>query len=1511
MGNRPRVRRAFITATILIAATSLGATGATAQFDVNRLFDFGNKLYQGHLEQQQRQEEELRRQREQALPQPQYPQQQYPRQQVPQQQVRHPPPSAAPDRPAPTGPTRADVRAVQDRLNRLGYDAGPADGLMGPRTARAIEAFQHDNRLPASGAVTDDLVALLQETPAQDAASNASPPPQVGPGIVPVEAVHQDGHLLTGYPLLFGSHRTGETAMLGPRRSRSHVELSRVLDLLILAARPTILDDQLVARNYAVRFLTEEEQARFLADCPYRSCGGSKIPFVGWIGSNEFEREATYRRFVSEFRDRLVALAPTPPPPLLHIVEMDIGAYDGERESFPLDVRRGDIIIATVPPAYGLNIGDDFARPTAIPVPRAEGGAFLARVPERRAYLALKGTLTPFSDSRFGKRLDTTFAVQSAAVYADPDLRDELYSFGLFSEGGKAVAAAQTSGQGGSGANGMRALTGPGGEAILELALPEGLKPIRFMALHGLPVTGAPVRGRGPLSPGTLKRLHGHAPEVETEVDRIVSLMRLADQPKLLEGLTYAEDFINTHADADTYAHFHPEARMARGTFHNSFGNNQFERADLHRELIRRYADAAFPKAPFELLHVEDIRLRSYDSGTGRYGLSDPSGGGSGIGPTVEKSGFMPDSFPIAPAAAQALIDRIPDGKIYIAYHVALTGGPMGGRRNTDVTVDLRGLSLYEDELLSKPLHTFEVDTEQTPRPTLPPMAHLSMHLASLYEVRDIKGWMSDKALLEGAARLVQTEQRNWPATDTRGGISSGRCYGGKMTVFEWDRARRDAPALANGPLLDALIGVPMDWQFLNDHTRFGLVPDHCVAVHVFPRERIEGREPEFAARDVLDIYRASIEAAAARAPRTVYIRERLPEPRYDHASGELFFPPESESDRDKGKEWSMRALSRITTVAPQAEAGNRPSSRVAYVPPGMEGHIFYRLGSIGDTDTIGDNGVKPTPLGQGQIGKMWRQTVWSVRDDRPRRILALDRVLDTPRLPMPAAQAEKIVASRDSLTGIITLDIDHAQASPANGGSMIVTRLRDVKVMGKDGSVIATVPASAFTSGQAVVSAARQKEQAEAAEAAAKRAAEETLEAKRAALLDGHKGTVLIRRAGTESILKAYHTGGSAGIGYTHTVRNKALDMPVEGIGLVSKDMADKLRSEDGAALVVNVGVFSRSVFPDVADLDLVVEDFPPEPKPLEANLAAALNKQLPEDAKVVLLRPAGDNGAMETVYTTTSHTESAHLNWKLKLGTAPDYATVEEAGTPQETSLRDVPDLLRNARNAGVLMEPDGLRAIFGQISDLKPTIVRFPMAEYGFGLERDHTATAADYDILGIAGGAPEAVALEAIAQEFKPEEVHRDDTKGEILARRGACDGPLTAPPAPGQEGAYCLRVRLDGGTVSSVTLRQVLPGAALEVAENAFKERYGWSHFVKETRYFPGNGQRILVGYGKRLHADRQDLGRVAAGTPPTALETIAWTADDMTAVLLHLDTAATPQEAQVEAENKIQPKLKF
>lgn len=68
-------------------------------------------------------------------------------------------PASAPERPA----ADATVQAVQQKLNELGYNAEPPDGLMGRGTRAAIIAFQQDTGLSATGIADQALLMQLQQ----------------------------------------------------------------------------------------------------------------------------------------------------------------------------------------------------------------------------------------------------------------------------------------------------------------------------------------------------------------------------------------------------------------------------------------------------------------------------------------------------------------------------------------------------------------------------------------------------------------------------------------------------------------------------------------------------------------------------------------------------------------------------------------------------------------------------------------------------------------------------------------------------------------------------------------------------------------------------------------------------------------------------------------------------------------------------------------------------------------------------------------------------------------------------------------------------------------------------------------------------------------------------------------------------------------------------------------------------------------------------------------------------
>ena len=69
--------------------------------------------------------------------------------------------SAGAPRPAAAAPSMS-VHDAQHRLNQLGYNAGPADGVMGPATRAALLAFQRAESLPATGRVDRATIAALR-----------------------------------------------------------------------------------------------------------------------------------------------------------------------------------------------------------------------------------------------------------------------------------------------------------------------------------------------------------------------------------------------------------------------------------------------------------------------------------------------------------------------------------------------------------------------------------------------------------------------------------------------------------------------------------------------------------------------------------------------------------------------------------------------------------------------------------------------------------------------------------------------------------------------------------------------------------------------------------------------------------------------------------------------------------------------------------------------------------------------------------------------------------------------------------------------------------------------------------------------------------------------------------------------------------------------------------------------------------------------------------------------------
>jgi len=62
---------------------------------------------------------------------------------------------------SPTMASDSTVQNAQNALNSQGYNAGSADGRMGPATRSAVTKFQADHKLPQTGALDDPTLNAL------------------------------------------------------------------------------------------------------------------------------------------------------------------------------------------------------------------------------------------------------------------------------------------------------------------------------------------------------------------------------------------------------------------------------------------------------------------------------------------------------------------------------------------------------------------------------------------------------------------------------------------------------------------------------------------------------------------------------------------------------------------------------------------------------------------------------------------------------------------------------------------------------------------------------------------------------------------------------------------------------------------------------------------------------------------------------------------------------------------------------------------------------------------------------------------------------------------------------------------------------------------------------------------------------------------------------------------------------------------------------------------------------
>lgn len=290
----------------------------------------------------------------------------------------------------------------------------------------------------------------------------------------------------------------------------------------------------------------------------------------------------------------------------------------------------------------------------------------------------------------------------------------------------------------------------------------------------------------------------------------------------------------------------------------------------------------------------------------------------------------------------------------------------------------------------------------------------LTPFMLTLLTLRDHPEFLDDDWVIELVARQIVGEQRRWTQFDKL--VARCRnlalCSEGKTAVFayEWQKLEEDRRQLAHGPLLDVFVRPQSAWNFIKDEPewdeRFGALAE----VFIFQRDQIEGRDPEFAARALLPVWKRHLVAALERIPERLSMSSQLITPQYDFDTSsfplrpaEMLKPmpdPVFEVSRD-----SQRS-DRLTNILPQ-------SAQVSRI------YHFTHLPKLTAARGIVEPAAYPNLHARGSAAELWRFELenFYCRTCPPESagflsgaILALDRGLTLKSISVPPAEAERMI---------------------------------------------------------------------------------------------------------------------------------------------------------------------------------------------------------------------------------------------------------------------------------------------------------------------------------------------------------------------------------------------------------------------------------------------------------------------------------------------------------------------
>ena len=335
----------------------------------------------------------------------------------------------------------------------------------------------------------------------------------------------------------------------------------------------------------------------------------------------------------------------------------------------------------------------------------------------------------------------------------------------------------------------------------------------------------------------------------------------------------------------------------------------------------------------------------------------------------------------------------------------------------------------------------------------------LTQQMYSLMTLRDIPQYMDDKFIVPLASAQISSEQSFWKQIGPQD--NGDRVYPAKPSItYEWQKLIETQPDFAGGQMLDAFVNNNADWSFLSRNPQWNPninpAARPLVGLLVFSKEKVEGRQAEFAARELAPVAKHMFQMAVKKIPTHFYFTTQLPVWKYDFAASGISFTG------------TAQMPDRIDLLRPVYDPGIKEGVREYYEKLPAKAREGLAYAAFGVPQHTMPPGNKPGGTAGGSPEAKWKENfIWGPVPEPT--IFVLDRQLRIGTVPLDAARAEALTKLQGLLTARVFFTADRMElgnpSAPLDRATQTVlyARLERVQILDRNNAVVATLDAASF----------------------------------------------------------------------------------------------------------------------------------------------------------------------------------------------------------------------------------------------------------------------------------------------------------------------------------------------------------------------------------------------------------------------------------------------------------------